>query len=71
MKNSKSYHLYFIYEFRSYIDFVKNRADYHTKLLPHDHRSRYEKEKANKIWKNVRPQGNTKGFCLFVFFGIN
>ncbi|CAF0734574.1 unnamed protein product [Rotaria sordida] len=45
---------------KSYIDFVKNRADYHTKLLPHDNRSRYEKEKANKIWKNVRPQGTTK-----------
>ena len=46
---------------RSYMDFVKNRADYHSKLLPRDHRSRYEKEKANKIWKNVRPQGNTSG----------
>ncbi|CAF4384534.1 unnamed protein product [Rotaria sp. Silwood2] len=45
---------------KSYIDFVKNRADYHTKLLPHDNRSRYEKEKATKIWKNVRPQGTTK-----------
>ncbi|CAF4479691.1 unnamed protein product, partial [Rotaria magnacalcarata] len=45
---------------KSYIDFVKNRADYHTKLLPNDHRSRLEKEKANKIWKNVRPQGTTK-----------
>ncbi len=47
---------------------MKNRADYHTKLLPHDHRSRNEKEKANKIWKNVRPQGNTKGFFLLIEF---
>lgn len=47
---------------------MKNRADFHMKLLPHDHRSRYEKEQANQIWKNVRPQGTTKGFCLFAIF---
>jgi hypothetical protein len=57
----------YLFSFRSYIDFVKSRADYHTKLLPQDHRSRYEKERANKIWKNVRPQGNTKGFYLIFF----
>lgn len=49
---------------KGYMDFVKNRADYHSKLLPRDHRSRQEKERANKIWKNVRPQGNTKGSNL-------
>jgi hypothetical protein len=68
-KKNKFLFLFNYFYFRSYIDFVKNRADYHTKLLPHDHRSRYEKEKANKIWKNVRPQGNTKGlfFLLLIY----
>lgn len=51
---------------KSYIDFVKNRADYHSKLLPRDHRSRHEREKANKIWKNVRPQGNTNGIVVLL-----
>ena len=52
---------------RSYIDFVKDRADYHTKILPHDHRNRQEKEKANQVWKNLRPRGNTKGSTMFLF----
>lgn len=46
---------------RSYIDSVKERADHHKNLLPHDHRSRHEKEKSNQIWKHLRPQGTTKG----------
>jgi hypothetical protein len=46
---------------RSYIDFVKDRADYHARILPHDHRNRSEKEKANQIWKSLRPRGSTKG----------
>ncbi|CAF1295992.1 unnamed protein product [Adineta steineri] len=45
---------------KNYVDFVTNRADHHTKLLPHDHRNRHEKEQANKIWKHARPQGTTK-----------
>lgn len=46
---------------KSYIEYVKNRADYHSSLLPRDYRSRSEKERASKIWKNVRPKGNTHG----------
>ena len=49
---------------RAYIEYVSNRADYHTKLLPKDHRNRFEREQANKIWKNARPHGTTKGTCL-------
>ena len=49
---------------RSYMDFVRERADHHKNLLPHDHRSRQEKEKSNQIWKYLRPQGTTKGLSL-------
>ncbi|CAF0822833.1 unnamed protein product [Adineta ricciae] len=45
---------------KAYIEYVTNRADYHTKLLPKDHRNRFEREQANKIWKNARPHGTTK-----------
>jgi hypothetical protein len=54
--------------FRSYVDFVTTRADYHTKLLPQDRRNKREKEQANKIWKNARPHGTTKGFVFFKFY---
>lgn len=46
------------------MDHVKERADYHARILPHDHRSRAEKERAHQIWKHLRPRGNTKGFFL-------
>ncbi|UJR27796.1 hypothetical protein I4U23_009067 [Adineta vaga] len=45
---------------KAYIEYVTNRADYHTNLLPQDHRNRFEKEQASKIWKNARPYGTTK-----------
>lgn len=56
---------------KSYIEYVKSRADYHSNLLPRDHRSRSEKERASKIWKNVRPQGNTKGSVFFAIHCIS
>ena len=55
--------------FRNYIDYVKERADYLTKILPQDRRNHQEREKANQIWRSIRPGGSTKGlFLTFIFF---
>ncbi|CAF0871920.1 unnamed protein product, partial [Didymodactylos carnosus] len=52
---------------KAYIEFVKDRADYHVKLLPQDYRTKAEREKATKIWRLVRPQGNTKDDLILLY----
>lgn len=61
----------FVFEIiRLYMEYVKERADYHTRILPHDNRNRAEKERANQIWKHLRPRGNTKGFFFVDFLSF-